>query len=132
MEDHIKKAEEKLFELKKQKEEYDKRLLNLEIVIGFMSSVNFLILIYVASYIEMPILIRIGLIALGIFEFVVGTYYALKIEQVAGYYECQECHHKYIPKYSNMLWAMHIGRTRYMKCPKCGKKSWQKKVINSD
>lgn len=25
-----------------------------------------------------------------------------------------------------------IGRTRYMKCPNCGKKSWQKKVIEGD
>ena len=26
--------------------------------------------------------------------------------------------------------AMHMNRTRYMKCPECGKKSWDKKVIN--
>ena len=53
----------------------------------------------------------------------------LIIEQKAGYYECGECHHKYVPEYKNMLWAPHMGRTRYMKCPKCGMKSWQKKVI---
>ena len=53
----------------------------------------------------------------------------LKIEQVAGYYECEHCHHKYVPTYLNLNKAMHMGRTRYMKCPECGKKSWQKKVI---
>ena len=25
---------------------------------------------------------------------------------------------------------MHVGRTRYMKCPECNEKSWQKKVIS--
>ena len=27
---------------------------------------------------------------------------------------------------------MHYGRTRYMKCPKCNKRSWNKKVISKD
>ena len=56
----------------------------------------------------------------------------LKIEQTAGYYECKECNHKYVPEYNSVFWAMHVGRTRYMKCPKCGKKSWQKKVITKE
>ena len=57
---------------------------------------------------------------------------ALRIEQVAGYYECAKCHHKYVPTYSSVLWAAHFGRTRHMKCPKCHKKSWSKKTINND
>ena len=43
-----------------------------------------------------------------------------------------KCHHKYIPKYSSVLWAMHVNRTRYMKCPKCNQRSWQKKVITKE
>ena len=53
----------------------------------------------------------------------------VKIEQVAGYYECQKCHHKYVPTYWTTNLAPHIGRTRHMRCPKCGEKSWQKKVL---
>ena len=49
-------------------------------------------------------------------------YNCIKIEQTAGYYECSKCNHKYIPTYSNVLWAMHMNRTRYMKCPKCNEK----------
>ena len=26
----------------------------------------------------------------------------------------------------------HINRTRYMRCPKCNRKSWQKKVISKN
>ena len=32
--------------------------------------------------------------------------------------------------YANL--AMHIGRTRYMKCPECGKWSWQKKFLSKE
>jgi DNA-directed RNA polymerase subunit RPC12/RpoP len=54
----------------------------------------------------------------------------LKVEQIAGYYECGKCHNKYIPTYKSVNLAPHLGRTRYMKCPKCEKKSWNKKVLS--
>ena len=57
------------------------------------------------------------------------AFIAVGIEQKAGYYECQHCHHRYVPTYWKTNLAMHIGRTRYMKCPECGKRSWQKKVL---
>ena len=53
----------------------------------------------------------------------------LKIETDTGYYECSKCHHKYVPKYSKVYFAMHLGTTRYLKCPKCNQRSWQKKVL---
>lgn len=30
------------------------------------------------------------------------------------------------------FFSPHMGRTRYMKCPECGKRSWQKKVLKSE
>lgn len=126
---YMEKAEEKLLELKARNDEYAKKMLNLEYVIGFSASITFITLIYVASYIEMETLVRILLIALGLIIFVVGVIYSLKIEQEAGYYECGKCHHKYIPTYKSVLFSMHMGRTRKMKCPKCGEKSWNKKVL---
>ena len=107
----------------------DKAFLRLEWVISLTSCVSFFILIFLASYIEINTYIRIILITLGSFIFAIGMANAIRIEQVAGYYECKYCHHKYIPTYLSILFAMHIGRTRYLKCPKCGNKSWQKKVL---
>lgn len=74
--------------------------------------------------------IRLILIVFGSIVFAVGVSKAIKIEQTAGYYECDKCHYKYVPKYLSVFLAMHKGRTRYMKCPKCNEKSWQKKVIS--
>ena len=34
-----------------------------------------------------------------------------------------------VPTYKQALGAMHRGTTRYLKCPKCNKRSWCKKVI---
>ena len=128
--DYMVKAEEKLLELQEKNTEYTKRLLFLECIIGFSCSIIFMTLIFVASYIDMNDIIRVLLVALGIILFIIGMSVCLKIEQVAGYYECNKCHHKYVPKYWNVFFAMHINRTRYMKCPKCGKRSWSKKVVD--
>ena len=129
MENYNQKAEENLLEMKKQKEETDKEMLRLEIVIGYISSITFLILVFLASFVEMYSVIRILLIIGGSIVFAVGVINAIKIEQTAGYYECDKCHYKYIPTYKSVLFAMHYGRTRYMKCPKCNEKSWNKKVL---
>ena len=129
MKDNEKRLEQNLLEMTKAKEESDKRLLNLEILIGVLSSIILFSCVIVASILEMDIWLRIIIIVIGFIIFTISMFYALKIEQVAGYYECSECHHKYVPSYRSVNLAMHMGRTRRMKCPKCGKKSWQKKVL---
>ena len=123
---------EKLIELQKQNNLYAKNLLLLEWVIGIISSLTFLILIFVASYIDMALLVRVILILTSIIIFIVGMIFALRIERIAGYYKCGKCGYKYVPTNKQMIFAMHIGRTRYMKCPKCNNRSWNKKDVCID
>ena len=125
-------AELNLIELKKQKEESDKRLLTMEIVIGIIGSMFLFTLVFIASFLDIEAWLRILFIVLGFVVFIVTIMFAVKIEQTAGYYECKHCGHKYVPTFNQVLFAMHVNRTRYMKCPKCNKKSWQKKVISQD
>ena len=132
MDNYNEKLESNLIEIIKEKELADKRLLSLEIVIGILSSLILFSLVFVASFVPMADWLRILLIVLGLIPFMIGIAFAIKVEQVAGYYECAKCHHKYIPTYSSVLWSMHINRTRYMKCPKCNEKSWQKKVLHKE
>ena len=122
-------AENNLLTLKSQQEQSHRFLLTLESVLGYMSSITFIILIFVASFVNLPTWVRIILIVIGFIHIVIGIHFCLTIEKDAGYYECQHCHNKYIPTYKQVMFSMHHGRTRYMKCPKCQKKSWQKKVI---
>lgn len=130
MKDNEKKLEENLLEMTKLKEQRDKELLILEIFIGVIVSIIMLLCILLASFVSMQDWLKITLIIIGIIPFIIGISYAIRIEQIAGYYECDNCHYRYVPTYKSVLFAMHINRTRKMKCPKCGKKTWQKKVIS--
>ncbi len=129
MKDNEKRLEENLLEMTKLKEQRDKELLSMEIFIGVIVSFVMLVCILVASFASMQDWLRVVLIITGIIPFAIGMFYAIRIEQVAGYYECGKCHHKYVPSYKKVLFAMHINRTRYLKCPKCNEKSWNKKVV---
>ena len=123
--------EQFLIEMVKQKETNDKKMLELEIVIGVLSLIILLGFTFIAAYIPMKDWIRALLIVLGFVFGIIGFCIALRIEQVAGYYKCKKCGHKHVPTYSAVFLAMHYGRSRYMKCPKCGKYSYQKKVIEN-
>lgn len=126
---NVNKKDRNELELKEQKKENDKEFLRLEIFIGAALSVAFLFLIFIAAYIEMEPILRALIIICAIVIIIAGVFSAIKIEQIAGYYECQKCHHRYIPSFKSVLLAMHVNRTRYMKCPKCNQKSWNKKVL---
>lgn len=130
MKENEKILEQNLLEMTRQKEERDKQLLTLEIFIGIVSTVVLLGSILLVGMLELSKLPATILITISSIIFAVGMGLSLKIEQIAGYYECANCHHKYVPTYQSILWAQHINRTRKLKCPKCGKKSWNKKVLN--
>ena len=130
MKDYNQIAEKNLLEMAKKEEVQNKKMMFYEIVIGYMSSVTFLILLFTASFAVENIVARIILFILAFLVLIIGVSFALKIETETGYYECQKCHHKYVPKYSKVYFAMHIGTKRYMKCPKCNERTWQKKVLS--
>ena len=132
MNNYDENLEKNLIKMVKEKEKADERLLSIEIVMGVVGVILCLALIFVACYVPMTDWLRIVLGSIGFVFIFVIAFCLLKIEQVAGYYECEHCHHKYVPTYQSVLWAMHINRTRYMKCPECRKWSWQKKVISKD
>ena len=132
MDDYNKELENNLLEMVKQKEKSDKKLLSLEVFIGITATVVLFAFIALAAFVQMETWLKIVLIVFGFVVFLGGCFCALRIEQEAGYYECRNCGHRYVPNYKDVVNAMHMGRTRYMKCPECGKKSWQKKVLSKD
>lgn len=132
VENYNEKAEKALLEMVKKEEMQNKKLMMYENVIGFSSTLSFLIQVLVAVFFVKNTTAQILLFIFAFAFLIVGVSFALKIEAETGYYECQKCHNKYIPKYSSVYFAMHLGTTRYMKCPKCGKKSWQKKVMSKE
>ncbi len=132
MDHYNEKSEQTLVEMVKQKEQSDKRLLLMEWVIGCLSVIILVGCSALAAYLPMENWLKVLLVVLGFVLGLIGIGFAIRIEQVAGYYKCAKCGHKYVPGYNQVLWAMHFGRTRYMKCPSCHKRSWNKKVLSKD
>ena len=132
MKDYNKKTEELLIEMAKQEEIKNKKLLTSMWIILIVSVVFYtgIILLAVNTLKEgtlLGVIICVSTIILLIAGFI-----ALKFEVDAGYYECKNCHHKYVPTYMQVLLAPHISTTRYLKCPKCNKRSYSKKVMTKE
>ena len=129
MENYNTKAEENLLEMAKKEEIQNKKMMMYEWVIGCLSSITFLVLMFTLSFAVENNTLKVILFIFAFLVLIVGISFALKIETETGYYECKVCHNKYIPEYLQVYFAMHYGTTRYLKCPKCNKRSWQKKVL---
>ena len=132
MDNYNGEMEKTMLEMVRQKEENDKMLLRLEVVIGVLSTVIILVPTIIAALLPMEDWQRILIAFSGFIPAFIGFFFTLKLEQIAGYYECAHCHNRYVPTYKDVYRSMHMGRTRYMKCPACKKWSWQKKVISKE
>ena len=60
--------------------------------------------------------------------FIAGVLFEVKLESKIGSYKCKKCGQLHKPSYAKVLFSINLGLTRYLKCPKCGKYSWNKKV----
>lgn len=128
-ENYMNKAEENLIELKEIIEKNNRRFLILEIVLIFTSLFTLLLLISTSTLVD-NVLYKSIMIAGGFLVLIISVVFSFIIEKETGYYECSKCHHKYVPTYKQILFAIHMGWTRKLKCPKCHKKSWSKKVLS--
>ncbi len=106
--------------------------INFRFVLSFTAVLAEIIMVFVASFVSMSAWLRVVLIAFALVMIFAVAFIAVGIEQKAGYYECQSCGHRYVPAYWQTNLAPHAGRTRYMKCPKCGKRSWQRKALTKE
>lgn len=130
MNDYNKKTEELLLQMAKKEEEQNKKLLLSMYVILFTGLIFFLITVLVVVHFIPDEPTQLLVIIPATIVLLIAGFIALKFEVDAGYYECKKCHHKFVPTYKTVLGAMHMGTTRYLKCPECKKRSWSKKVMS--
>lgn len=134
MENYNTKTEEIILNLKSENENYAKKLMRTVVYIVVIGVVASLIMIIVGMIIALKNgdgdSLAAALIFFGSVIVVVAAFIGVGIEVKTGYYKCAECGHIYKPSsFIKTTIAMHLNTTRYMKCPKCGKRSWQKKVL---
>ncbi|MBQ4575865.1 MAG: helix-turn-helix transcriptional regulator [Clostridia bacterium] len=130
MENYNKELENNLLDMIKQKEESDKRLLRTEIIMAIACLIPLIGSIVIALSLPLEEWIATVIVLAGMLPLLIAAPFAIRIEQKAGYYACGKCGHRYVPTYKSVFAAAHMHTTRYMRCPKCGKRSWQKKVLS--
>lgn len=132
VDNYNKELENNLLETMKQKEQSDKRLLIMEVLLGISGLLPLLVVTIIIIIVPMEEWLATVIELASLVPFVIMLPFLIRIEQTAGYYECRECSHKYVPTFKKVFWARHIGRTRKMKCPNCNKKAWHKKVLSKE
>ena len=110
-------------ELKKEKIQNKKKLIG-EILIGcaFIGSVITLILL--VGIVSIATYLKIILIVLSFIFIFVGLFGLVLLDVNIGYFECAECHERFIPSIKDYVFGMHTLKKRKLKCPICGKKTW--------
>lgn len=129
MDNSSQKNEELLLEMAKEVKEKDKIIWRSMWAIMIPSMVALLAILVIAAYCIPEGVWQIVTIISAVVLFLLPCIYALKLEVSVGAYKCKNCGEEIVPTYSKALNAMHMGTTRYLKCPKCGKRSWCKKVF---
>lgn len=130
MENYQEKNEKLLLELSKSEENKNKKLIFAMRTILIISTIFYTEIILLAVFLLKEGLNLDIIITVSTLIYFIPIFIGLKFEVDAGYYECKNCHHKFVPTYKEALFSSHIFTTRYLKCPNCKKKSWSKKIVS--
>ena len=129
MENNNQKNEQLLLDMAKELEKKNKTIWNAMWIIMTVSILGLIGgLTIIAFFMPEGPWMLVAIISLCV-VFLIPCFYALKLEVSVGAYKCKNCGYEIVPTYKQALNAMHRGTTRYLKCPKCNKRTWCKKVI---
>ena len=130
MDDYKEIAEKNLADSIRLENEKNQKLTKTENFIGWFGVVVSLIMIVCGAFVaEVSPIVAMILISAGGTIVLITTIYATLLECDNGYYECQSCKHRYVPARKAVIFSVHVGSDRVMKCPECGQKGGHKKVM---
>jgi len=129
MENNNQKNEQLLLEMANELEKKNKTIWNAMWTIMAVSIIGLIGgLAIIAFFMPEGPWMLVAILALCV-VFLIPCFYALKLEVSVGAYKCKNCGYEIVPTYMQALNAMHRGTTRFLKCPKCNKRTWCKKVL---
>ena len=132
MENNQEKNEQLLLEMAKEIERKNKTIWSAMWIIMTVSMLALFAGIFAAAFFVPEGPWQLVVILAVVVAFLIPCFYALKLEVSVGAYKCKNCGAEIVPTYKEALGAMHMGTTRYLKCPKCNQRTWCKKVIRKD
>lgn len=95
-----------------------------EIVIGCAFIATIITLVLFVGFVSIATYLKIILVALAFIFIVVGITGLIILDANIGYFECAECHERFIPSVKDYTLGLHTLKKRKLTCPKCGKKTW--------
>ena len=83
----------------------------------------------IAGFAELHAAVRLLLIAIALVVICAVVAVTVVIAVNTEIFECEACGEKFVPTLSAYIMGPHTLSRRYLKCPHCGKKSWNKSNI---
>ena len=120
--DYQKKAEENMMDLIRENAENKERM-TLSIICGVITVIAVCALVMLASYLELPVAVRILLLVCAVLTAIAGIGAAARLEVKAGHYECPHCGALFVPTMADYVKGLHTLTRRRLTCPACGKTS---------
>ena len=129
MENNNQKNEQLLLEMAKELEKKNKTIWSSMWAIMIISMTALFAGIFIAAFLIPEGVWQLITVIVLCAVFLPSCFYALKLEVSVGAYKCKNCGCEIMPTYIQALNSMHRGTTRYLKCPKCNKRTWCKKTL---
>lgn len=118
--DYQQKAEGNMMNLMKENEENRKKMA-LSIITGVITIIAVCVLIVIASFLDLPVIVRIILVVFSVAVALTGIAAAAMLDIKAGYFECSQCKELFVPSMDEYVKSYHTFTKRRLTCPKCGK-----------
>lgn len=123
------KAEENMVNLVQEAQESKKKII-LSAMVAALVIVAALPLFLISGMLEMETWTRALLIGIGMVVIIFGIAIACMLDRDAGAFECPECKNRFVPDMGAYIMGPHTLTKRKLKCPKCGKSAYCRKVLN--
>lgn len=118
--DYHKKAEDNMMDLIKENQENKKQMI-LSLICATITIIAVCSLVIIASYMDLPVPIRVLLIVIACITAVFGIAAAAMLDIKAGYFECPHCKALFVPTMGEYVKGYHTITKRRLTCPECGK-----------
>ncbi len=129
MENNNQRNEQLLLDMAEELEKKNKTIWTSMWVIMIVSMTALLAAIFIARFFIPEGVWQLIAVLGACVVFLISCFYALKLEVSVGAYKCQNCGCEIVPIYKEAMMAMHRGFTRHLKCPRCNKRTWCRKVL---
>ena len=133
MDEEKAKSEELLLELTKKDEKRRKKSFVNAIALSVVISLLYVSIFVLTTFIIEDQLISHIAMVIAFIIASVGIFFTATMEMEAGHYICQNCEHEFEASSRLAMFKLGYGTPKNwrvrLKCPKCGKKTWTKRIL---